>query len=546
MSSWWSGLIRRRSAVVDRSRSSAVTSSHQPEVAVSWRTWLLPAVLCGTLVLVASHPRVGVTVDSAEYLSVAESVAAGEGLVMSYHGRDEPYPPEDQLGEPVPLTQFPPLYPVVVGALSRVTGLPVEDAARLVGALCFAGLAGLFSALVRRYTDLLSMWVAVLLLATRDVIATFATAWSEQLFLPAFVAEIALLCSYERRPSRAKVVAMAVAAAVASGARFIGVAVGLGAAIALWLGSGASDQKVQRRLHAAVVAAAGLLPPLLWALRNRAVLGEFSEKTLGFHPARMDDLADAFLTIARWFPGGPVTSIPLAAFAGWAFYRSWRRQGSEWVLVRAALVMAATVMAVIIVAHAFMDANIPFSERLLLPLELAVIIGIAIGVRDIAGDPRLSSRLSLRWAAALVAGLMAASSVAFSITFAGSERSGYVAERWFDSRLLEELRALEPDTVVVTNTPEAVQLHTGLDTLLIPLEHDHYADRPNTSFEEQLGDLDSYTNALMRQGHPVVLAFFYRPNRGGSRPLPSSVLDGLNLQPVSKTAEGELLQLEQS
>src|SRR5688500_9622012 len=61
---------------------------------------LLLALTTLAVALLGSHPRVGVTVDSGEYLAVGEGLNDGEGLTMSYLSYDELYPVEaDALDE---------------------------------------------------------------------------------------------------------------------------------------------------------------------------------------------------------------------------------------------------------------------------------------------------------------------------------------------------------------------------------------------------------------------------------------------------------------
>lgn len=101
------------------------------------------------IVFVAATPYPGVTVDSGEYLAVADGIARGHGFTMPYVSYDEPFTVLDQ-GERIPMAQFPPLYPAAIAAVMRATRLALLDAARLLNASVFAGVVGLGIVLVRR------------------------------------------------------------------------------------------------------------------------------------------------------------------------------------------------------------------------------------------------------------------------------------------------------------------------------------------------------------------------------------------------------------
>src|SRR5689334_9325757 len=79
------------------------------------------AVALGT-VLLATRQGPGTTVDSGEYVAVADGLRHGHGLTMPYVGYDEPYPEVVVPAARVDLTVFPPLFPIAIAATSAATG----------------------------------------------------------------------------------------------------------------------------------------------------------------------------------------------------------------------------------------------------------------------------------------------------------------------------------------------------------------------------------------------------------------------------------------
>src|SRR5690242_20197478 len=76
------------------------------------------------------------TPDSMVYVDVARNVNAGQGLAYDTLKLDDPSPLIERT-IPVPLTTFPPLYPLTVAALARLAGprLEAAEAALAVAAL---------------------------------------------------------------------------------------------------------------------------------------------------------------------------------------------------------------------------------------------------------------------------------------------------------------------------------------------------------------------------------------------------------------------------
>ena len=85
-----------------------------------WAGVLLLALACAAVVWWGSATHgLGVAPDSVVYLEAAENLLGGQGL--SYHG--------------LPMTHFPPGYPLVLAAAARLLGAAPFDAARCVQAL---------------------------------------------------------------------------------------------------------------------------------------------------------------------------------------------------------------------------------------------------------------------------------------------------------------------------------------------------------------------------------------------------------------------------
>ena len=89
------------------------------------------------------------TADSMNYVDVARRVAAGDGLVQSTGGFNQPFYLSGDLDLPAAFTAQPPGYPLAIASLARL-GVDAADAALVVSALAYAAILLLVYVLGRR------------------------------------------------------------------------------------------------------------------------------------------------------------------------------------------------------------------------------------------------------------------------------------------------------------------------------------------------------------------------------------------------------------
>ncbi|MDQ6696378.1 MAG: hypothetical protein M3Z46_02835, partial [Actinomycetota bacterium] len=82
---------------------------------------VLMAVVGFVAVGVATRDKPGTTVDSVEYLAVAQGLRGGHGFTSPYLSFGEPFPDVVHPAARIPLGHFPPLYPLVLAGLSAST-----------------------------------------------------------------------------------------------------------------------------------------------------------------------------------------------------------------------------------------------------------------------------------------------------------------------------------------------------------------------------------------------------------------------------------------
>ena len=236
--------------------SAPLSGSHR------WAFWVLWAVLLLTGLALWSPIPGGVWHDDGVYLLLGKSLAQGEGL--RYLGVS---------GAPL-APKFPPAYPLVVAAVWKlVPGFPGNLAVVQILNILFVSAAGaLFGWFARRFTGLPllpAIGVTVLAWSSADLWRFSLIPLSEPLFLLSLILVLAAGSAMEREPGYRWAAALLIAFLLAFHTRTLGVAVGLGAVLALWLS--------RRRVWSAVLGVGMVLLSLPWILWSGRAAREIPE-----------------------------------------------------------------------------------------------------------------------------------------------------------------------------------------------------------------------------------------------------------------------------
>ena len=206
------------------------------------------ATVAAALVLAATaRYGLGLTADSAKYLSAARNFAASGSLTL-YDGS--------------PLLTQPPLYPILLGFLQWVTGIDAFAVARLLNAILLTGIVLLSASLLLpslRSNPTLKVLGALALALALPLFYTSLMLWSEALFVLLIVAFLKSLMVYLEGGRWPWLALTTVAVALACLTRYIGVALlATGVlAILVW-----REAPVAKRVRDALILAVGAALPL--------------------------------------------------------------------------------------------------------------------------------------------------------------------------------------------------------------------------------------------------------------------------------------------
>lgn len=165
----------------------------------------------------------GLSTDGARYLSTAESIAAGRGII-------------DYLG--LPLVNWPPLYPLLLAVLNLLTGLDVFVIGQSINILALGIIIYLGGIFFER--SLPGNWtfsiLATLVLATSlPILEISANIASDPLFLIAVLLFLLAAQDYEKSPARNRWLLMAGIAILSCFLRYAGLALVFSGAVIVFL-----------------------------------------------------------------------------------------------------------------------------------------------------------------------------------------------------------------------------------------------------------------------------------------------------------------------
>ena len=486
---------------------------------------VLAGAVAGAVVVAATSPHgPGLSPDSAVYLSTADALSHGRGF-RAYGG--------------VPLTDFPPGYPLALAAWLETVGGRAGDAARAVNAASVFALVVLAGLVLPRYVRRGALRGAgiVLVAGAPSVLHTGITAWSEPLFAACIMACFLFLA---RSLERQRMLDVALAGAFASAGtavRLVGAGLVLAGLVALLVGGRSAMPRADLAKRCLVFLGVASLAPAVWLATRISI----TDSPLGVRKPPRADLPengrDAVTWMAHWFVPDTM-SAPLRAagyalgalalcigVAVWIRSRTMAsRDPGDGLWLPALLVVSLVSVTVI---GASLTETDPLDFRLLAP-ALAPSVVLVMGATD-----RLLDRRPGRVAACLAGVLLGAWVAAIAVGDAAVWRDarkgeGYADAHWRASQLARDLRATPPGLPLYSNEPAAVWL----------LSERNARCPPRVLARVRCGGLSVPPDKRREVSTPTYFAWFR-----GSDLVPPSGEAGCRLSPVATRHDGTLFRV---
>ncbi len=491
------------------------------------------AGLGALLALVSTVWGAGATPDSATYISAARNLQQGYGLrVQSDIHQSQQYYSTGQFSatEPAasngpagviarPLTQYPPLFPILL-AVPGLWGADPLSGARWLTSLLFAANILLVGGAILRYSRG-PVWPAVvgalLVLTQPDLLTIHAMAWSEAAFILFALAGCLALAAYLDSGQRRLLVAAAAAVAAAGLTRYVGAVLIVTSGVGILL---LSSLPFRRRIADGLLfAALAGLPLATWFLRNAALAGSFANREAVYHPLAWPALRQSLLTAAGWvapFAGahplriGGAVLVLLALGVGGsllALGRTVAGRRDHAPLLRFSVLLLLFMGGYglfLIFTISFYDAATPLDGRILSPVFVAGLILVLTHLQQASSRGQVArwlGLLGLPVAGVLICGYLVQSVP--QVSTANQVGINYTGREWRQSDTIHRVAGLPAAALIYSNAPDAIYLLTGRMANLLPPHANIYTQHANAYYTAQM---DLIRVQAARQ--PVFLVYF--------------------------------------
>ena len=484
----------------------------------------------GTLLILRTTPEgLGLSDDSIAYIAGARSMLAGDGYREAW------------LASNGPVTHLPPGFSSVL-AFFGIFGIDPLRGTRFVNAILFGLNAGMLGVLGWRMTPSLTagLVLAAIFVGSGEMLQVHAVAMSEPLFI------FLCLCAFwnfdlyfEFPPSSVgKGIAgewwWLVACATFTGMAYLTRYAGLALAATFILAICILRTNWRKRLTSIGIFLAGFLPWILgWALRNKLVADNVTNRTFAWHPITAENLqigryefSQFFIPVETWrreifkqpYIMEALIILTLGAVLVWTLLQVWQhiskpnqlsdmkrggKPSREVISFTVALFIFAY-LASIVASMTMFDAATKFKLRILSPVLVSLFILLVYAGIWLRGKNRTIVIV-------LTLIFLGFSIYKQSITIAQWSKGGlgYASFQWYDSEAMAYLRDLPNDIKIYTNEPGAVYLYVQRGAVVLPDRYDAATAMVHeTDFEKNLAAMQNEINA----GEAVLVLFDHGEN----------------------------------
>jgi len=496
------------------------------------------AVAAGMALMVhATRQGIGVITDSTTYISVARSLLRGTGFTQATG---------------VPLTHYPPLYPALL-ALSGLFGGDLLAGAKWLHHFLYAANILMVGVLVYRGTrgSLMATTIALLfVLASGHFLYYHVMTLSEAPFLFFTLGGLVLINEYLYHNRLYMLVGASVVIGLACLTRYVGVSL----IVVLFVTVVLLDQSDLRRkiTNIAILVSIYSMPLVLWIIRNIMISDTLVNRRITFHPMSLDQIEGAVNTISAWFcipqsfnvANNLLILLIIIAIALILLFKMAKRFGFYSDLNRIPLLSMIFLFlytGTLVLSIFFVEANLPFDNRILFPFHIVLMIGLVTLVRNAfhltAKSPwlvvvaiMLCTPLLMSWGhvTVLLAGFLSENGVV-----------GFNNKTWKSSKAMEFVRGLPEGTLIYSNGPDVIDFQTGRQIMMIPGKGISSTDHQNLNF---LRDIEDMMQRL--ESSRGFLVYFNGITWRGYLPGAEALKQGADLRSVYEGKDGTIYQVD--
>ena len=259
----------------------------------------------------------------------------------------------------------------------------------------------------------------------------------------------------------------------------------------------------QRLRDAGIFLAVSLLPIGLWMVRNQWVGGTATNRTIGFHPAGLDQVSDLIDTVGSWFSAFwlssreiQLLSLSVLAFAGlliWLLSRTMIARAESAFSERPKAVLFLTTFVVanylllLFISISLLDVQIPLDSRILSPCYIPSVLFVVSAVTFLKQREQksLGSRLIVSVLALSAMGMQLPATLNW-LRQLHWQGVGYSSRPWKESETIKRLATLSPSHSIYSNAPDVIYTLLGSPAAMIPRKMNTDSNLPNADYRVQI------------------------------------------------------------
>jgi 4-amino-4-deoxy-L-arabinose transferase-like glycosyltransferase len=484
--------------------------------------WFLLVLLAGAgvaLMIAVTPHGIGLVNDSVGYVAGARNMLGGLG-----------YSRLTGDGSPRPITNYPPLFPIVLATMG-ITGLDAVPAALYLNIFLMGINVFLMGVTVRKVTrsTILSLLGAVMFLISSPVIRSHSFAMTEPLYLAFAFAMLLCLLKGIQSQQWYWIAISGLLASFAFLTRYVGISLYAAAVVAIFVlrpdpekDEMAWGVKIKQSLF---FLEAGFVFVAIWLGRNIRVSDSVGNRQFIFHPITRDKINEGLLNFWGWLlpeRGGLVENLLgfwgvvfvliLLGLAGWAIIAAVRElqrkdntlgvESSRFAWINT--LQALSYLSVLLLSLMFFDASPIFEDRILLLFEVPLI------VLAMAGLGWLWKRKVnwLRWAVLLVSAALLLSLSEDSLDAVKELRKdgqGFANSAVQESQVIAAAAELDDDVLLYSNRVTALYIIADKPAYVLPSPMNPATQGPREGYAEDVAIIRE--KALAGEGAIVFLNY---------------------------------------
>jgi len=492
--------------------------------------WVISlAAAAASMILVISMTSrfgIGISPDSACYISIAENIVAGNGYAIY---------------DLQPAVAWPPLYPTVL-VLAELFNIDYSLWARILNVLLAGGIVLVTSLwLLNNFgLSLLSLIGILGTLLSSALLSVAKFAWTEPMFNLLVLLFLFAAIRSGKTPERKDILLLSILAALATMTRYIGVTL-IGFYL-LWLWISGLPPKTKLK-YSLIFGGLSMAPLVIWLIRNYSITSTLTGYRASSSVPVLKNILYTLDTFSVWlFATNLYVEFRILIFCLLlALLLTFLvREGSSLMPLENAkekMQLFGSFTLIYVLYLIIVSSIVAFDRidyRLLSPVYVPILLLVIVVIDSISISGKwlkqAAAIFSVMWIVFLSAGLFKEVRDNFS-----DGAGGYSTKRWQNSELAAYLNQNTPEGRTYSNIPDGIYALTGLSASMSPAKY------PRHSPELKTDDLDLLTTRLNEQEN-VYLAWF---NYNSRRLLyePDELSSNFDLILIKEKSDGALYRL---